>query len=127
MHSRLQKERDSGNDIDGLRRDTCASQRSMLCKKTVRIVLQTIRTRVEKRPEGKAEVIGIGRQRNAVIKVLIQVLFKGLQLVIHVGFLPEKIPTLLANKDTVENVPNLSLTKKRTSSDGKHHPLISED
>lgn len=101
----------SGANFDGVRLDTAANRRSVISKIQYDAYQNEFGRKIIIRPPTKNNLRGIGGQQRVIGEATIQIPFNKLGLVIDVDFaiINSDIPTLLSNKDMIDNGLDLSL------------------
>lgn len=117
-----------GKNFNGVIIDTAANRRSIMSLNQYRAYQSEFGRKVPMRPARK-DVKGIGGRSTVLGEVTIQIPFSKLNLIIDVEFsiLPDDTPSLLSNKDIIENGLDISLQGGYLYIDDARQPLIFEN
>lgn len=127
MNEQLAK-RDS-DQFEGVRLDTAANRRSVMSIRQYEAYQKEFGLRVPIRATERRTLRGIGGHGTIVGEAMIQIPFGDLGLVIDVTFtiLEEDVPSLLSNRDMIDNGLDLSLQGRYLYKGSRKQPLALEN
>lgn len=116
-------------EFGGLRVDTCCNKTSIMGSPQYHEYCLLFGIRPAIRPAGNRGVKDIGGTEKEIGKVLIDVPFRLLNLIIAIEFLflPKNCPTLLSMKDMLDNSLDISIQNATVSYGGKTQKLIMDN
>lgn len=116
-------------EFQGITVDTGANRRSIICKTQLLAYQRDFKQNVQIEPSMRNKMRGIGGTGTILGEATLPVPFSELGLVLHIAFvvLERDCPTLLSNKDMLDNGLDISIQDRYISMGERRQPLILEN